>query len=231
MSNFISLAARDSTGEFSAYLVEPSTKPTAAIVVIQEVFGVNPNIRRICHRWSEEGYLTIAPDLFWRLTPGLELNREIPEELAVALDLMRRFDPVKGLEDIAVAIDHARQRVARVGVLGFCLGGRLAYLSATRGEPDASVLFYGNIEDLAELAPKLAIPFQAHFAGDDHVIPPSAVATVRNFLAHNSNVAIFEYPGVEHGFAGEFGPRRNAAAADLGNDRVRRFFDAHLRLT
>lgn len=229
MADFISLSARDGAGQFTAYAVEPSTKPTAAIVIIQEVFGVNPNIRRICHRWGEDGYLTIAPDLFWRLQAGVELNREIPEELAVALDLMRRFDAPKGLEDIAVAIDYARQRVAKVGVLGFCLGGRLAYLSATRGDPDAGVLFYGNIEDLMGLASSLTTPFQAHFAGDDHVIPQRAVETVRKGLSHKRNVSIFEYPGVEHGFAGEFGPRRNVSAAELANDRARHFFREHLR--
>jgi carboxymethylenebutenolidase len=229
LADFISLTARDGTGKFMAYAVEPCIRPTAAIVIIQEVFGVNPNIRRICHRWSEHGYLTIAPDLFWRLQAGVELNREIPEELGVALDLMRRFDTLKGLEDIAAAIDYARQEVTKVGVLGFCLGGRLAYLSATRGDPDASVLFYGNIEDLLGSASSLTTPFQAHFAGDDHVIPPRAVETVRNSLTHKRNVSIFEYPGVEHGFAGEFGPRRNASAADLANDRARHFFQEHLR--
>ena len=129
-------------GGFQAYLAEPDGPPRAAIVVIQEIFGVNEGIRRKCEKWSEKGYLALTPDLFWRLEPGVELDPDIEDQFSRALDLMGRFDQDQGVKDIEATIRAARARLGdggKVGVVGYCLGGRLAFMVATRTDSDASV--------------------------------------------------------------------------------------------
>src|SRR3954471_3394215 len=122
-------------GSFDAYLAEPSGTPRAAIVVIQEIFGGNEGIRRKCDHWAEKGYLALAPALFWRLRPGVELDPDIESEFKEALDLMGKFDQDQGISDIEATIRAARARLpdgGKVGVVGYCLGGRLAYMTAAR---------------------------------------------------------------------------------------------------
>ena len=125
----------DGGASFTAWLAEPSGAPRGAIVVIQEIFGVNEGIRRKCGRWAELGYLALAPDLFWRLEPGVELDPDLPGEFQRALGLMQKFDQDQGVKDIEAAIREARRRLpqgGRVGCVGYCLGGRLAFMTAAR---------------------------------------------------------------------------------------------------
>src|SRR3954470_769332 len=128
----------DGGESFEAYLAEPSAPPRAAVVVIQEIFGVNEGIRRKCDHWAEKGYLALAPDLFWRLRPGVELDPDVETEFKQALELMGRFDQDQGIRDIEATIRAARARLSakddgsagKVGVVGYCLGGRLAFMTA-----------------------------------------------------------------------------------------------------
>jgi carboxymethylenebutenolidase len=127
-------------GKFNAYVAEPQGEPKAAVVVIQEIFGVNEGIRRKCDHWASLGYLAFAPDLFWRLQPGVELDPDVSEQFQEALGLMGRFDQDLGIRDIEATIRAARQRgAAKVGCVGYCLGGRLAFMTSTRTDVDASV--------------------------------------------------------------------------------------------
>jgi carboxymethylenebutenolidase len=116
-------------GGFDSYVAEPqgNASPRAAVVVIQEIFGINEGIRRKCDHWAEKGYLAFAPDLFWRLRPGVELDPDVPEEFKQALELMGRFDQDQGVVDIEATIRAARARLGeggKVGIVGYCLGGR-----------------------------------------------------------------------------------------------------------
>ena len=133
----LSIDTLEHDGSFDAYMAEPEGPPRGAILVIQEIFGVNEGIRRKCDRWAGLGYLAIAPDLFWRLQPGVELDPDVESEFKEALALMVRFDQNQGIRDIEASIRAARARLAaagKVGCVGYCLGGRLAFMTATRTE-------------------------------------------------------------------------------------------------
>jgi carboxymethylenebutenolidase len=146
MTATISIETLEGGDNFAAYIAEPAGTATAAIVVIQEIFGVNAGIRRKCDQLAEAGYLAIAPDLFWRLAPGIELDPDIPDQFKAALDYMGKFNQDQGIRDIEATIHTARERVGggKVGAVGYCLGGRLAFMTASRTDIDASVGYYGS---------------------------------------------------------------------------------------
>ena len=141
MTKTIQIDTLDGDGSFTAYVAEPADSPRAAIVVIQEIFGINAGIRRKCDRLAEAGYLAIAPDLFWRLGPGIELDPDIEPEMKQALDLMGKFNQDAGVRDIEATIKKARELSGgkKVGAVGYCLGGRLAYMTAARTAAAATV--------------------------------------------------------------------------------------------
>ena len=144
MSKRVQVSTLDKDGKFDAYIAHPADKPKAAIVVIQEIFGVNAGIRRKCDKLAEDGYLAIAPDLFWRLSPGIELDPDIEPEFQRALELMESFDQDMGVRDIEATIKFVRNEegISKVGAVGYCLGGRLAYMTAARTDSDATVGYY-----------------------------------------------------------------------------------------
>ncbi|PTQ13418.1 carboxymethylenebutenolidase [Sphingomonas oleivorans] len=231
MGTTIDIAALDGSGSFATYIAEPEGTPKAAIIVIQEIFGVNPGIRAKADKWAKEGYLALAPDMFWRFAPGLSLDPDVPEEMNQAFDIRTNFDADKGVQDIEAVIRVARKRVGggKVGIVGYCMGGRMAYLSATRTDVDASVGYYGaRIAEAIREAHAIANPLMLHFAGQDGFIPPEQLAIIHAALDDNAHVIIHEYPGVDHGFATETGKRRNDAAAELADSRTRAFFAEHL---
>ncbi|HEX8640846.1 MAG TPA: dienelactone hydrolase family protein, partial [Allosphingosinicella sp.] len=158
-------------GSFAGYLAEPEGTPRSAIIVIQEIFGVNEGIRRKCDHWAGLGYLGLAPDLFWRLESGVELDPDVPEEFKRALGLMQKFNQDRGISDIEATIRAARARLAeggKVGCVGYCLGGRLAFMTAARTDVDASVGYYGvGIDGLLGEKHAIARPLMLHIAGED----------------------------------------------------------------
>ena len=217
---------------FSAYLAEPEGSPRGAVVVIQEIFGVNEGIRRKCDRWASLGYVAIAPDLFWRLEPGVELDPDVPEEFKRALDLMVRFDQDQGIQDIEAAIRAARGRLGeggKVGCVGYCLGGRLAYMTAARTDVDASVGYYAvGLDTLLHERHAIANPLLLHIAGADGFVPPETQAKMHEALDDHPRVTLHDYPGEDHGFAAEMGKRRSEAAAVLADSRTEAFFAEHI---
>lgn len=216
---------------FTCYVAEPAGNPAAAIVVIQEIFGVNPGIRAKCDAWAQAGYLAVAPDLFWRIEPAVELDPDDPEQFQQAIGLFMKFNPDAAVRDIEATIRAARAKAGgtKVGVVGYCLGGRLAYLAATRTDADASVGYYGGgIDELLGESHAIANPLLLHFAGADHFIGPDQLAAIRAALDGNRHVTIHEYPGVDHGFATQSGRRRNDPAAELADRRTADFFAVHL---
>ncbi len=217
----------EDAGRLTAYRADPAGTPKAAIVVIQEIFGVNEGIRRKCDTLAEAGYLAIAPDLFWRLEPNIQLDPDTPEELQRAFGLMARFDQNDGVRDIDATIHAARAAVGggKVGAVGYCLGGRLAYMAAARTDIDASVGYYAvGIPDLLREAHAIANPLMLHIAGDDHFVGADQQAAMHTGLDAQAKVTLHDYPGVDHGFATEIGARRSPAAAELADRRTAEFF-------
>lgn len=215
-------------GTFDAYLAKPAGTPKAAIVLIQEIFGVNEGIRRKCDHWASLGYLAIAPDLFWRLRPNVELDPDVPDQFQEALGLMQKFNQDQGIRDIEAAIREVRGRLpdgGKVGAVGYCLGGRLAYMTAARTDVDATVGYYGvGIDSLLGEKHAIARPLLLHIAGADHFVPPAQQKLVHEGLDDHPRVTIHDYPGEDHGFAAEMGQRRSEQSAQLADSRTEAFF-------
>jgi Dienelactone hydrolase and related enzymes len=217
--------------EFLAYTSQPVSRATAAVIVIQEIFGVNEGIRAKCDEWASKGYLAIAPDLFWRIRPGIELDPDIPEQMQEAFGLFGQFDQDAGIRDIEATIREARKMIGggKVGAVGYCLGGRLAYKTATRTDIDASVGYYGvGIDALLGESHAIARPLMLHIPMDDGFVPPEAQQKMHAGLDGHPRVTLYDYPGLDHGFAAQMGKRRNEEGARLADDRTEAFFAQHL---
>lgn len=231
MTAMMTVETLEGDAQFEAYCAKPARTPRAAIVVIQEIFGVNAGIRRKCDTLANAGYLAIAPDLFWRLRPGIQLDPDVPDQMQEALGLMGRFDQDAGIRDIQAAIQTARQMVGggKVGVVGYCLGGRLAFMSAARTDTDASVGYYGvGIDTLLGEKNAIAHPVLLHVPEEDHFVDKDAQARMHAGLDDHPKFSLYDYPGEDHGFAAEFGARRSDAAARLADERTSAFFAEHL---
>ncbi len=226
----ITIKSRD--GEFTGYLASPGTGRGPGIVVIQEIFGVNQVMRDIADGMASRGYYALVPDLFWRLEPGVQLTDKTDADWKKAFDLMNRFDAGKGVEDIQASIDHLRGLpgcTGKVGALGYCLGGQLAYLTAARTNSDASVGYYGiNIQNRLDEAAKIKHPLMLHIAEADEYVPPAAQAAIEAGLKNNSRVTIYRYPLMNHAFARVGGAHYDKANADFANIRSATFFRQHL---
>lgn len=228
----IEIDTLDGSGRFNAYIAEPAGTPRAAIIVIQEIFGVNPGIRRKCDKWAKAGYLALAPDLFWRLKPGVELDPDIESEFAQAITLMGQFDQNEGVKDIEAVIHAARLRLGKggkAGCVGYCLGGRLAFMVAARTDVDASVGYYAvGIDGLLGESSAITHPLMLHIAGADHFVGPQIQRQMHVGLDNHPKVTLYDYPGEDHGFATEMGKRRSEAAAQLADKRTEEFFARYL---
>lgn len=231
-SRTITIDTLDGKGRFDTYVAEPASTPRAAIVVIQEIFGVNAGIRSKCDRLAADGYLALAPDLFWQIAPGVELDPDVTDQMQRALDLMGQFDQDAGIRDTEATIRTARGMLAdggKVGVVGYCLGGRLAFMTAARTDVDASVGYYGvGIDGLLGEAHAIAHPMLLHIPQEDHFVDKDAQARMHAGLDDHPKVTLFDYPGENHGFATEFGQRRSDESAQLADQRTASFFAAHL---
>jgi carboxymethylenebutenolidase len=230
MSETVTVDTLSGDGNFSAYVARPAGDPRAAIVVIQEIFGVNAGIRRKCDRLAEDGYLAVAPDLFWRLEKGVELDPDVEPEFQEALKLMQRFDQDEGIRDIEATIRWARKESGgKVGCVGYCLGGRLAYMTAARTDCDASVGYYGvGIDGLLGEKHAIANPLLLHIPTEDGFVDKDTQRAMHDGLDDHPKVTLHEYEGLDHGFATEFGKRRDEKAATLADRRTSEFFERHL---
>lgn len=216
---------------FSAYVARPEGTAKAAIIVIQEIFGVNAGIRRKCDKLAEEGYLAVAPDLFWQLEPGIELDPDVEPEFQKALDLMGKFDQDEGIRDIEATIHWIRNEagVAKVGAVGYCLGGRLAYMTAARTDVDATVGYYGvGIDGLLREKHAISNPLMLHIPTEDGFVDKDTQKAMHEGLDDHPKVTLHDYEGLDHGFATEFGKRRDEEAANLADSRTADFFAKHL---
>lgn len=228
----IEIETLDHDGRFQAYVAEPDGTPKAAVIVIQEIFGVNEGIRRKCDHWASLGYLALAPDLFWRLQPGVELDPDVPSQFQIALGLMGNFGQDQGIRDIEATIKAARQRLGgtgKVGCVGYCLGGRLAFMTSARTDIDASVGYYAvGIDNLLREKHAISRPLMLHIAGADHFVGPEIQKAMHDGLDDHPKVVLHDYPGLDHGFATEMGKRRNDEGARLADGRTEAFFGENL---
>ena len=232
MSETVTISTLDHEGSFDCYCARPAGEASAAIVVIQEIFGVNAGIRQKCDKLAEAGYLALAPDLFWRVQPGIELDPDVEAEFKTALDHMSNFDQNEGVRDIEATIRYARDKLgcAKVGAVGYCLGGRLAFMTAARTDADASVGYYAvGIDSLLREKHAIAHPLMLHIPTADHFVPPEVQKAMNEGLDDHTKVRLHEYEGLDHGFATEFGKRRNEEGAQLADKRTADFFAEHLR--
>ncbi len=201
-------------------------------MVIQEIFGINKVMRDIADGLASRGFYALVPDLFWRIKPGIELTDQSEAEWKEAFGLFQKFDVDKGVSDVQAAINVLRSHkgvTGKVGTLGYCLGGRLAYLAATRTDTDASVGYYGiGIETLLGAAVKIKKPLLLHIAEGDDYVPPPAQEQIKAALKANPHVTVHSYPNVGYAFARIGGKHYDKAIADLANVRSQTFFRQHL---
>ena len=228
MGSIIQLSAADGA-QIPAYVAEPASPPKAAVVVIQEIFGVNVHIREVADAYAKEGYLAIAPAMFHRAQTNVELGyTDADMGAGMALKTAVESLPAPGaMQDIQAAIDHAHKACGgKVGIVGYCWGGLLTWRAACmlEGLSAAAPYYGGGITTPAETARQARVPVMAHFAEEDKWIPMDSVQT---FSAAHPQVQVFAY-AAHHGF--HCNPRGTwqAEAAALAQQRTLAFFKLHL---
>ncbi len=219
-------------GSFTAHVALPNKPNAPALLVIQEIFGVNHVMRDLCARYAEAGYLAICPDLFWRQQPGIQITDKTDAEWQRAFELYQGFDEAKGVDDLRATLDAIRaddRCTGKVGTVGYCLGGKLAYLMATRSNADCSVGYYGvGIENSLAEANNITAPLLLHVAEQDEYCPAPAQHQINDALASAPKVTIHAYPGMNHAFARIGGAHYDQSAAEQANTRTAAFFAQHL---
>ena len=218
-------------GEFDAYMALPASGYGPGIVVLQEIFGINQYLRDVADWYAAHGFVALVPDLFWRIQPGIELTDK-GDDWKRAIELYQKIDEAKAVEDSAAALDFLRKHSScsgRVGALGFCMGGNLAYLLSTRFKPDCAVGYYGvSIEKSLDEAKNLSSPLMLHIAGLDKFCPPEAQSQIHAALDDNPLATLHDYPDMDHAFARNGGEHYAADKAELANLRTLEFFVSNL---
>jgi carboxymethylenebutenolidase len=219
-------------GEFGGYLAPPASSRSAGVVLLQEIFGVNEVMRATADWYAARGFVVLCPDLFWRQQPGIELTDKTEAEWQRAFALYNGLDEAKAVEDAAAALKFLREHPAcdgRVGALGYCLGGKLAYLLAARFRPDCAVGYYGvGIDAALDEAANVSSPLMLHIAGRDKFCPSEAQAKIHATLDAHPFATLHDYPEQDHAFARTGGEHYDARAAELANLRTVEFFARHL---
>jgi carboxymethylenebutenolidase len=233
MSDII-IPAKDG-GSFAAYVAMPKVLPAPCVIMIQEIFGINAEMRNKCDAMAKQGFIAVAPDLFWRLEPNVQLTDKTEAEWAKAFDLFNRFDVEKGVEDLrstAHTFKGHAECSGKVGAVGYCLGGKLAYLMATRSSIDASVSYYGvGLDALLSESARITRPLMLHIAEEDKYVSKDAQVKIKDALKNHPYVTLHSYAGVNHAFSRTGGEHFNATAAALASQRTLEFLVHNLDLT
>lgn len=218
---------------FNAFVAFPAKLPAPALVLLQEVYGVNRFMRRIAEHWAEQGFLAVCPDVYWRLKPGIVLDPETPGHREQALETGKRLDTNLAVRDIAEMVEQlraAKECSGRVATSGYCLGGKLAYLVGTRGSADCNVSYYGvGIEAHLDEAKRLSKPLLMHVGESDPWTPEAVRAQLQAAFGTNRLVSIHLYPNTGHAFAREGAATDVPAMRGLANERMREFLETNLR--
>jgi carboxymethylenebutenolidase len=232
MKDQITINGRD--GAFRAYIARPDELPAPAVVVLQELFGVNADIRKHCDELAELGFLAVAPDLFWRQEPGVDLSVTSEADWQHGLRLYQAYDRDAGVRDVEDTADTVAKKMhectGKIAVLGYCLGALMTFLTAVRYSVDAAVAYHGgDTEKYLGEVDGLHAPLLMHLGEEDEFISKPAQAEIKAALAGKPNATIYSYPGQRHAFTRINGARYNAAAAALANGRTSEFLDQQLR--
>lgn len=216
---------------FGGYLALPKGGKGPGIIIIQEIFGVNGHIREVVEQYALDGYVAIAPDIFWRTQPRVELGY-VGADRDKGIELMQKTNVKLAVQDVAATAAVLRQRpemTGKVGVIGYCFGGRIAYLAAADGSVDAAVAYYGGgIQNQLDVADHVKVPIQFHYAELDHAIPLEAVGEVKERFAGRDNAEFHLYPNAEHGFNCTVRASYNQHASALAHGRTLTFLAQHL---
>jgi carboxymethylenebutenolidase len=220
-------------GAFGAYVGRPKALPAPAVVVLQELFGVNADIRKTCDELAEQGFVAIAPDLFWRQEPRVDLNVTSEADWQHVLRLYQVYDRDAGVRDIhdtLEAVGKLPECKGKIAVQGYCLGALMTFLTAVRCRVDAAVAYHGaDTEKYLGEVNNLSAPLLMHLGEEDEFISKPAQAEIKAALAGKPNATVYSYPGQRHAFSRHNGAHYNAAAANLANGRTSEFLQQHLR--
>ena len=230
MKDQITVTGQD--GTFTAYIARPEELPAPAVIVLQELFGVNADIRQHCDELAEQGYMAVAPDLFWRQEPGVDLNVTSDADWNHGLRLYQAYNRDEGIKDIKDTIDTVAKMpecTGKIAVLGYCLGALMTFLTAVRYRVDAAVAYHGGDTEkyLGEVG-RLDSPLLMHLGEEDEFISKLAQAEIKKALAPNAKARVYSYPGQRHAFARHNGAHYNASAATLANGRTSEFLAQQL---
>lgn len=231
MKDRISIEGRD--GAFNAYIARPKTLPASTVVVLQELFGVNADIRKTCDELAEQGFLAVAPDLFWRLEPGVDLSVTSEADWQRGLRIYQAYDRDAGVRDIGDTLDAVAklpESTGKIAVQGYCLGALMTFLTAARCRVDAAVAYHGaDTEKYLGEVDNLSAPLLMHLGEEDEFISKPAQAQIKAALTSKANATVYSYPGQRHAFARHNGTHYNAVAAALANGRTTEFLHQQLR--
>jgi carboxymethylenebutenolidase len=230
VKDHITIKERD--GAFNAYIARPTSLPAPAIVVLHEVFGVNADIRKTCGELAGEGFIAVAPDLFWRQEPGVELGVKSEPDWQHGLRLYQAYDRDVGVSDVRDTLDAVARLpdcTGKIAVQGYCFGALMTFLTAVRCRVDAAVAYHGaDTEKYLGEVDNLHAPLLMHLGEEDEFISKAAQVQIKAALAGKPNATVYSYPGQHHAFARHNGAHYDAAAAALANGRTAEFLHLHL---
>jgi carboxymethylenebutenolidase len=219
----ITIEASDGSGQFAAYVVEPAAKPCGVVVLIQEIFGVNQAMRDIAAWVADLGFIAVCPDLFWRIEPGIDITDKSDAEWKRAFELFQAFDQVKGIEDLKATVAACRVLPGsngKVATMGYCLGGRLAFMMAEQSDADANISYYGvGLDGLLGDLDKVSRPLLVHIADKDAFFPPEGRAAVVAATQGHAQAVSYVYPNADHAFARVNGIHWDGRSATIANGR------------
>ncbi|MFL5288676.1 MAG: dienelactone hydrolase family protein [Rhodopila sp.] len=219
----ITIKANDGSGEFSAYVVEPKAKPAGVVVLIQEIFGVNQAMRDTAAWVADMGFIAVCPDLFWRIEPGIDLTDKTDAEWQRAFQLFQTFDQAKGVEDLKATVAACRTLPGsngKVATMGYCLGGRLAFMMAEQSDADVNISYYGvGLDELLGDLGKVGKPLVVHIADKDEYFPAEGRAKVVAASKGSPHIACHVYPNADHAFARMNGIHWDGRSAAIANGR------------
>jgi len=219
----ITIHAVDNSGTFAAYVAEPKAQPAGVVVLIQEIFGVNQAMRDIAAWVADLGYIAVAPDLFWRIEPGIDITDKSDAEWKRAFELFQAFDQAKGIEDLKATVAASRTLPGangKVATMGYCLGGRLAFMMAEQSDADANISYYGvGLDGLLGELDKVTKPLLVHIADKDAFFPPEGRAAVVAATKGHAHTVSYVYPNADHAFARVNGVHWDGRSATIANGR------------
>ena len=232
MKDHMTIKGRD--GAFGAYISRPKTLPAPAVLVLQELFGVNADIRKTCDELAEQGFIAVAPDLFWRQEPGVDLSNVTSEaDWQHGLRLYQAYDRDSGVKDIKDTVNAVAKLpgcTGKVAVLGYCLGALMVFLTAVREGVDAAVAYHGgDTEKYLGEVEGFHTPLLMHLAEEDEFMSKAAQAEIKSAITNKRNTTVHSYPGQNHAFSRHNGLHYNAEAAALAHERTYAFLNRQLR--